>query len=389
MGHPYTIELDMLSNEDNLRINVLLRQDVHALRIDESKMIVYALTGRGEGKIVLNPAGPDDKYLREIREMLSNHFLGSPGGYPVYIHRWTRMSQSRSDDSLEKLLKLGEPEAVVAVANTGGISTEISRRVWWALPSEETARALLQHDSVVTDELGQELARFLFEFLPFEAEPSRIVENVRLLLQPGLLSRQEQASLWKKAAHKSAYYPGFLMAVPDAIPVDSDPHPDYTRIRDALEPLLNEQNDVAVMYLKVHSSEGRGFLQGIRLALKRPSSQDVVVALFKSIGTYYRSLGLAGVRQRNIADIDMFAHQLCELDNVAGYEDLTRQLAEVSGSAHVDNDRLTAMLGLAQMGEDLLDPVFGGTDTLGSAMRKHIKPLANSVLAKIDTLERS
>lgn len=389
MGHENSVELTMLSNEDNLRLNVLLRQDVHALRIDESKMILYALTGRGEGKVVLNPTSPDDKYLREVREMLSNHFLGSPGGYPVYIHRWTRMSQARSDESLEKLLKLGEPEAVVAVANASGVSTEIARRVWWALPSEETARALLRHETVVSDALGQELAKFLFEFLPFEAEPSRIVENVRLLLQPDLLSDEERTSLWKKAAHKSAYYPGFLMAVPDEIPVDSDVHPDFPALEASLEPLINADNSVAVLYLKLHGDKGRAFLQGIRLALKRPSSQDVVVALFMSVGKYFQPLGLSDERQRSMEEIDKLSSRLCDPEGVAGHEDLCGQIAAAVDVDDVRTERLAAMLGLAQLGESILDPLFGGTDTLGSAMRKHIKPLTRSVLTKIDLLERS
>jgi len=44
--------------------------------------------------------------------MLSSHVLGSPGGYPVFLQRWTRMGQTR-DTQLDKLLLLGEPEAVV------------------------------------------------------------------------------------------------------------------------------------------------------------------------------------------------------------------------------------------------------------------------------------
>ena len=45
--------------------------------------------------------------------MLSNHALSSPGGYPVFLQRWTRMGQAK-DAQLEKLLLLGESEAVVA-----------------------------------------------------------------------------------------------------------------------------------------------------------------------------------------------------------------------------------------------------------------------------------
>lgn len=378
----------MISNEDKLRINVLLRQDVHAIRIDESKMIVYALTARGEGKVILNPTTRDEKYLREIRELLSNHFLGSPGGYPVYIHRWTRMSQSRSEESLEKLLKLGEPEAVVAVANASGISAEIARRAWWAVPSEETARALLHHTSVVRDALGQELAKFLYEFLPFEAEPSRVVENVRLLLQPGLLNEQEQRFLWNKASNKSAYYPGFLMALPDEIPIDSDAHAQYQALEESLSGLIENENAVAELYLKLHSAEGQGFLQCIRLALKRPSSQDVVVALFMAVGQYFNNLGLSGVRQRDMKDIDDLTCKLCQSEALAGYESLCAQIAETVNAEGVQQVKLEAMFGLAQLGESILDPLFGGTDTLGSAMRKHIKPLTQPVLAMLDTLEQ-
>ena len=82
-----------LSAEDNLRLNVLLAQNLQAVRIDESKMIVYALTGRGEAKVPLNPTCRDEKYLRFVREMFSTHALGSPGGYPVFLrvgHEWAK-----------------------------------------------------------------------------------------------------------------------------------------------------------------------------------------------------------------------------------------------------------------------------------------------------------
>src|SRR5210317_1483828 len=119
-----------LSNEDNLRLNVLLRQNLLALRIDGSKMIVDALTDRGEGQVVLNPNCRDEKYVAMVKELISTHVLGSPIGYPVYIHRWTRMGQSRKEESLQNLLKLGEPEAVVAVAHTEGLPVELARHAW-------------------------------------------------------------------------------------------------------------------------------------------------------------------------------------------------------------------------------------------------------------------
>ncbi|MGD8712367.1 MAG: sulfur reduction protein DsrS, partial [Thiohalophilus sp.] len=44
-----------LSNEDALRLNVLLNQNLQAIRIDESKMIVYGLSEKGEASVSLNP----------------------------------------------------------------------------------------------------------------------------------------------------------------------------------------------------------------------------------------------------------------------------------------------------------------------------------------------
>ncbi|MGB5583985.1 MAG: sulfur reduction protein DsrS, partial [Gammaproteobacteria bacterium] len=80
-----------LSAEDNLRLNVLLAQKLHAVRIDESKMVVLALTEKGEAKVALNPNCKDDKYIKQVKALLSTHVMGSPGGYPVFLKRWTRM----------------------------------------------------------------------------------------------------------------------------------------------------------------------------------------------------------------------------------------------------------------------------------------------------------
>ena len=56
----------------------------------------------------------DDRYLKMVKELISEKVLGSPGSYPIILCRWTRMGQAR-DESLERLLQLGEAEAIVAV----------------------------------------------------------------------------------------------------------------------------------------------------------------------------------------------------------------------------------------------------------------------------------
>ena len=72
--------MDELSPEDQFRLNVLLAQDVKAVRIDESNQTLLALLAEGEASMPLNPNCRPDKYFRIVREHLSGHALGSPGG---------------------------------------------------------------------------------------------------------------------------------------------------------------------------------------------------------------------------------------------------------------------------------------------------------------------
>ncbi|MDH5469003.1 MAG: sulfur reduction protein DsrS, partial [Gammaproteobacteria bacterium] len=69
-----------LSPEDALRVNVLLAGNLKAVRIDESRMTLHALSDKGEACIQLTPNCRDESYLRRVRETLSSHVLGSPGG---------------------------------------------------------------------------------------------------------------------------------------------------------------------------------------------------------------------------------------------------------------------------------------------------------------------
>ena len=207
-----------LSNEDSLRLNVLFSQKLRAVRIDESKMILVALTDKGEASVMLNPNCRDDRYLRHVRELLSTHVLGSPGGYPVYITRWTRMGQKRDNTTLHNLLLLGEPEAVAAVVHAPGLTPSLAKLAWWVLPEAEHARRMLVQPQVADSEMAHELAQFLIEYLPFETEPKAIMDSVRLVLQPGLVSEDERNNLWKRASRKGIYYVSFLQAMPDDLP---------------------------------------------------------------------------------------------------------------------------------------------------------------------------
>ena len=165
-----------LSNEDSLRLNILCSQPVKAIRINDSSMVLTALTDKGEARIELSPNQKEDRYLREVREFLSERFLGMPGGFPRHLGRWTRMGDAHH--SVDKMLLLGETEAVVALAYSSKLNAEQAAYAWWACQSPEIARNLLNNQAVVESDLGKELASFLLEFLPFEAKPLDVVHSV-------------------------------------------------------------------------------------------------------------------------------------------------------------------------------------------------------------------
>jgi hypothetical protein len=198
-----------LTPEDSLRLNVMLAGDIQAIRIDATSMTIYGLSPRGTASVKLHPVGRTDQYLRTARELLAGFAIGSPGGYPVYLQRWTRMGQAR-DKGLDRLLLLGEPEAVTSVAYSNGLTDELARRAWWAMPVADHARRMLERECVVQGQMGKVLADYLIEHLPFESEAHIIIDTIRILLQPGLTDEQTRLSLWRKGEIDNAYHVGFL-----------------------------------------------------------------------------------------------------------------------------------------------------------------------------------
>jgi len=366
-----------LSPEDSLRLNVLLTQGLQAVRVDESRMIVYALTDRGEAQVPLNPNCRDEQYIRHVKALLSSHSLGSPGGYPVYLKRWTRMGQAR-DDSLDQLLVLGEEEAVVAVVHAPGLTDELARRAWWCMPSSDNARRMLEKKAVVEGEMGPVLAEFLIEHLPFEEEPLSMIDSVRAALQPGLISDELKQSLWQKAKLKGAYFIGFMQAIPDELPGDRGAHPHYETFSSALQPLVAQANRPAALLLRVLSAAGQNYLQAIEASLKRPTDQNVVVALFMTIGDYFRDI-CPGFENRR--DIELIIEEAR-----LKYQQAETQLAELKDVLPQAEACLQAMMILSAYCEELTFPVFGQTDAIGSVMRKRIKHLTDPILQQIQIL---
>jgi len=363
-----------LSSEDALRLNVML-VSAEAVRIDEHKMAVYGLTPEGEVKVPLHPTARDDQYLTAVREMLSTHALGSPRGYPVYLRRWARMGQM-SNSPLDKLLMIGEPEAVVAVACAPNVTDELAARAWWCSPTAEVAQRMLENEVVASGEMGPVLAEYLAEFLPFETEPDAMLKSVRLILRPGLISDAARNKLWEVGRQRKAYRVGFLETSADDLPQSLPPRADLETHRDALVTLATGGNRIAGLLLKVLDGMGQTFVEACEDVLRRPMHQDIVAALFDAIGRYFGELRQVDEQIREMDRLLAVAD-----DGLAGAE-AQAVLAEVPALAA----EVRALLALSHLDEGVLIPIFARTDAVGTLLRKKVAPVAEPLTELLKTL---
>lgn len=364
-----------LSSEDTLRLNVLIANS-EAIRIDENAMAVYGLKGEREMKVALNPNGRSDKYLQQVRELLSGQVLGSPGGYPVFLRRWTRMGQINNDD-MDKLLMIGEPEAVIAVTHSRQLSDELARRAWWVAPYAENARAMLENPHVVGGQMGTVLADFLIEHLPFETEHQDMLDTVRLVLQPGLISAEKRQKLWEAGRNRKTYRIGFLAAAADALPDPVLPRADFSTYQPRLAPLAGH-NPQAALLLKLLDAPGQTFLAVAADVLRRPADQDVTAAAVSAIGDYFAAVRPQTKSLQAIAAIDDAAGCLC----AAGEGDL----CDLQKAVPELCEEIRAMAFLAHIGEAVLTPIFSRTDAVGSVMRKKLEPVLEPVQRQLAVL---
>jgi len=376
--------MDELSREDALRLNVLLHSKPLAIRIDESAMAVYGLSERGEAKVQLNPNCRDERYLRQVRELISSHVLGSPGGYPIYLRRWTRMGQARNQ-SLDQLLLLGEPEAVVAVVHAQGLTEEQARRAWWAMPTAENARRMLHRQAVAEGEMGRELAEYLVEYLPFEQEPADMIESVRLVLQPGLVDAGVREALWSKARQKGAYYVGFLAAVPDALPDQEAPRGDFESRQPVLAPMAGQGNPYAAELLRLFGGPGQTYLRTVERVLKKPANQDVVNLLFDTVAHYLNAARPQANPEATLEELLRDAETLSQ-GTASGDLPCPDALREVAAALPEMRAELRAMLVLSRLGYPVVRPVFSHSTAIGSLMRKKLEPVLTPILRHIATL---
>jgi hypothetical protein len=372
-----------LSSEDSFRLNVLLANKPKAIRIDESRLVVHGLSEQGEARVTLHPAGRPEQYVRAVKELISGHILGSPGGYPVYLRRWTRMGQMR-DESLEQLLMLGEPEAVVAAVGSPGLTEELARRAWWAMEDAENARRMLENPAIVASSMGPVLANYLLEYLPFETETEKMTASIRLMLQPGLITTAQREALWNKSARKQAYLLGFLNAVPDDLPQPLAPRPDAGRLADALDGALaskrEAENPVALLLLRVSGAQGQTYLKTLSAVLAKPPNQDVVSAAFDCLRDYFAPLRPEGDPRLGLDDL--VAEAAAHVDDNRAPE----AIRICRAAAPRLRDDLVAMRILSGAGYGLIRPLLSDPTTLGSLMRRKLAPVIDALQAQIGRL---
>ena len=366
-----------LSSEDALRLNVLLTHQILAVRIDESALTLFAMTDRGEARIPLHPTGRKEQYLRLVRELLSGHALGSPGGYPLFIMRWTRMGQN-SGDNIDKLLLLGEDEAVVSVAYSPKLTDELARRAWWCAQTGDNARRMLERACVCQGKMGPVLAAYLVEHLPFETSPHVVIDTVRIVLQPGLLDEQSVQKLWGRAKGDNTYYVGFLEILPDALPVRDATKLGDDPVASSLTPLREAGNPCARQLARVLSVSGQAFLAACDEVLRRPADQDVVRALFRAMGAYFGNLRHDTQHEIGLKDAMVMAEQRLATPD----HDLAAVLDVVPECLPL----LRALLILAEVGEFSVAPILVRTTAIGTLMRRKLEPVSEPVMEQIAVL---
>jgi hypothetical protein len=351
---------ESLAPEDQLRLQVLLAQDLKAVRLDEANLTLVALTAKGEARVPLHPKGRPERYLRLVQELLCGHALGSPGGYPVYLTRWTRHGQMESEN-LGKLLLIAEPEAVVAVVHSPQLTDELAEYAWWAMPTIENARLMLRREAVARGRMGRVLADFLVEHLPFlQDDHAAILDTVAVLLSSGTLDDEQRAAIWRRGRRTNTYYVPFLQLVPQDLP-EADARPRQQPAADRLARLAGQGNAAAGSLLWAFSAQGQAFLAAAAEVLDRPETQEVVNRLFNALGAAFRPAGCAA--DAPLPGLEA-ARQACP--------DLAAEWAAIEALARVSEAQLT--------------PIFARSSAIGSLMRRKIAPLVDPLQAHIRTL---
>jgi len=330
----------MISSEDNLKLNVLISTSI-AIRIDVYKLTVVGLkTNKEEQTIKLNPKGDSDKYISEVQKLLVSKVLGTMGGYPSYLKRWSRMGQV-STQNLKDLLKIGNIEAVVAVANSSNLSEDVLDLVWWCSTNTdqqaEIGRFLLTREFVSKTEIGKEIAAYLLEFLPYTEDVEQQIDTANLVLQDGLIDQESVNKLWKQGQRKTSLLVGFIERLIGRLPnTENTPEQNFTHPE-----LINFKNEQSQIFLKTCST-----------ILKKINQEYVLYRTLEALGNF--------MVHSNI-------NPSSEIENIQS------QVAKhINNNSFGNNPKIEARLLLAGVSEKLAVSTISAHGLMGSAIRKKL-----------------
>lgn len=346
----------MVSPEDTLRINTLLLLS-DAIRIDEYKMAIFGLDKTNtQRKIQLKPIGNHSKYLIAVRELIVNKILGTMGGYPSYLKRWSRLGEV-SVKNLQSLLKLGNIEAVIAVANNKQLSDDTLKLVWWCATNtdEQTDIAcyLLTKKETHNHKVKDLISQYLLEFIPFITDVQKLMDTTNLLLQDGLIDDKTKLKLWQQGQRKTAFLIGFLERIPNNLPI--------------IDVNIIKHNNTNKLLTKVLSKQGQVFLQTAVFILKKINQEYVLYRLLEVIGKY--------AKQPQISPTDSI-------------DSINIQVKEVINTMVVDNSskKIKALLFLAGVSEQLVIRQIASYALSGSVIRKKLAPILNPIRESLEIL---
>ena len=208
---------------------------------------------------------------------------------------------------------------------------------------------------------------------------------MQLVLQPGLISEQEGLDIWQRGRQKNVFMVGFLLATPDQLPESAAAHTTLPQVQEQLGALLASGNPFAAQLLRILSAPGQAFLQACAVVLRRPSNQDVVVALLDALAHYFAPIRMSPLHYYDIPSIQAEVHNIFS-GNPPVETCLVDELQEAVALAPELQQQFSAMLLLAHTGEPVVRRIFAQTDAIGSVMRKKLTPVIGPVMDCITEL---
>jgi hypothetical protein len=150
-----------------------------------------------------------------------------------------------------------------------------------------------------------------------------------------------------------------------------------------LQQLAETENQLAPVLLQVFQQQGQAWLKTAEQVLQKPANQDVVVALFEAIESYFKHIRPHEEKRRDINQITDEVSQLCTCEQDSLFQ---QDITVIKQTIPQIEPALKSLLTLSCVGEQLVAPVFAKTDSVGSVMRRKLEPISNPLAKHLNIL---